>query len=72
MYVHAFVYFCGLVKLYVHAAVPYFTVDPAVGAVTLTVFGLCSLPLYVTVLSLALALIVPAFTVTDIVLLVAL
>ena len=63
MYVHASVYFCGLVKLYVHAAVPYFTVDPAVGVVTLTVFGLCSLPLYVTVLSLALALIVPLFTV---------
>ena len=63
MYVHAFVYVCGLLKLYVHAAVPYFIVYPAVGAVTLTVFGLCSLPLYVTVLSLALALIVPAFTV---------
>ena len=63
MYVHAFVYVCGLVKLYVHAVVPYFTVAPADGTVTLTVFGLWALPLYVTVLSLALALIVPLFTV---------
>jgi hypothetical protein len=63
VYVHAFVYFCGLVKLYVHAAVPYFIVYPFVGAVTLTVFGLCALPLYVAVLSLALALIVPLVTV---------
>ena len=36
---------------------------PFDGVVTVTVFGLCALPLYVTVLSLALALIVPLFTV---------
>ena len=49
--------------MYDHADVPYFTVDPADGAVTLTVFGLIALPLYVAVLLLALALIVPLFTV---------
>ena len=63
MYIHAYVYVCGLVKLYVHAAVPYFTVYPAVGSVTFTVFGLIALPLYVAVLSLTLTLIIPLFTV---------
>ena len=49
--------------MYDHADVPYFTVDPADGAVTLTVFGLCALPLYVTVFAAHVAFIVPLFTV---------
>ena len=36
---------------------------PFAGAVTLTVFGLCALPLYVTVFAAHVAFIVPLFTV---------